>query len=88
MREFKSREADAVVGAHGVLAGSITTGLSVTLVNVQAHGEVCGSLESVVTETAVAALGVDTLAMATHIGDLLALITIYAGSTRGQFEPW
>lgn len=88
VRELEAREAETVVGAHRVLTGSIPTRLSVTLINIHAHGLVGGGLESVVTETAVAALGVDTLSMTTHVRDLLALVTVHAGPAGGQLEAW
>lgn len=34
VRELEAGEAEAVVGAHGVLTGAVATGLSVTFVNV------------------------------------------------------
>lgn len=38
VRELETRETQAVVGAHGVLAGAVPTRLAVTLVNVWETG--------------------------------------------------
>lgn len=88
VRELKAREAEAVVGSHCVFTGTITTRLSVTLIDVHAHGLVCSGLEAIVAKTAVASLCVDTLTMAAHIRNLLAFITVHTCPTGGQFEAW
>lgn len=88
VRELEAGEAEAVVGSHCVFTGTVTTWLSVTLVDVHAHGLVSSSLEAVVAETAIASLCVDALSMAAHIRDFLALITVQTGPTGGQFEAW
>lgn len=42
----------------------------------QAHGLVRGGLEAVVAETAIASLHIDTLSVATHVRNLLALVAV------------
>lgn len=137
--QLEAREAQAVVGAHCVLTGTVSTVLPVTLVNIcggrekhsqyktslietlqpistspsqtpqlkpaparlhcpitppnrrllvyravwrlgcvltHAHGLVRSGLEAIVTETPVAALRVDALAVAACVGDLLTLVAI------------
>lgn len=102
--ELEAQEAEAVVGPHSVFAGTVTTRLSVALIDVynahrennrlesqhtscelihfqserltQAHGLVRSGLEAVVAETAIASLHIDTLSMATHVWNLLALVTV------------
>lgn len=86
--ELKAREAEAVVGSHCVFTGTVTTRLSVTLIDIHAHGLVSSCLEAVVAETAIASLCVNTLSMAAHIRNLLALITVHTGPAGGQFEAW
>lgn len=86
--ELEAGEAEAVVGSHRVFTGPVTTRLSVTLVDVHAHGLVSSGLEAVVAETAIASLRVDALSMAADIRDLLALITVHTGPAGGQFEAW
>lgn len=86
--ELEAREAETVVGSHCVFTGTVTTWLSVTLVDIHAHGLVSSGLEAIVAETAVTSLCVDTLSMTTHIRNLLALITVHTGPTGGQFEAW
>lgn len=41
-----------------------------------AHGLVSSGLEAVVAETAIASLRVDTLSVAAHVRNLLALVTV------------
>lgn len=88
VRELKAGETQTVVGAHCVFTGAVTTGLSVTLINVHAHGLVQCGLEAIMTETAVASLSVNTLSMAADVGDLLAFITIDTGPARRQLKTW
>lgn len=86
--ELKAGEAQTVVGANSVFTGAIAAGMSVTLINVHAHGLVQCGLEAIVTETAVASLSVNALAMAADIRNLLAFVTIDTGPTWRKFETW
>lgn len=86
--ELEAGEAEAVVGSHRVFTGPVTTRLSVTLVDVHAHGLVSSGLEAIVAETTIASLRVNALSMAADIRDLLALITVHTGPAGGQFEAW
>lgn len=86
VRKLKAREAQAVIRAHCVLTCTVTTRLPLTLINIHAHGLVGCGLEAVVAQTAVAALHVDTVSMAAHVGLFLTFITIHAGSAEGQLE--
>lgn len=52
-----------------------------------AHGLVSSGLKAVVADAAVTALCVDTLAVAAHVGDLLALVTVCGdGTTENQLN--
>lgn len=52
-----------------------------------AHGLVSSGLKAVVADAAVTALRVDTLAVAAHVGDLLALVTVCGdGTTENQLN--
>lgn len=86
--ELEAGETQAVVGAHSVFTGAIATGLSVTLINVHAHGLVQCGLEAIMAETAVASLSVNALPVAADIRNLLAFVTIDTGAARRQFETW
>lgn len=84
--ELKAGEAETVVGSHGVFTGTVTARLPFTLVDVHAHGLVSCGLKAVVADAAVTALRVDTLAVAAHVGDLLALVTVQTGPAGRQLE--
>lgn len=68
-----------MVGADKcVLCGSLT----------HAHGLVSSGLEAVVADAAVTALRVDALAVAAHVGDLLALVAVCGdGTTEKRSTP-
>lgn len=82
MGELEPGEAQTVVGTHCVFTGAISTWLSVTLVDIHAHGLVRRRLEAVVTQTAIAALSIDTLTVTANVRDLLTLVTIQTSTAR------
>lgn len=115
VRELEAREAQAVVGPHGVFTGTVATRLSVALINIykyikcpswteqwgkqsshtigcgsapltHAHCLVCGRLEAVVAEAPVAALGINALSVAAHVGNLLALVAVWQNKRRGWWQ--
>lgn len=85
MREDEAQVAAAVEGANGVPAGSVATGVSLTLINIYTHCPVIVGFESVVTNAVEASNSVDTLPMAADIGNFLTFIPISA-APRGR-EP-
>lgn len=82
--ELEAREAKAVVGSNGVLAGSITTRLAITLIDIHAHGLVCTCFEAIVTDTDVASSCVHAGSMAADVGDFIAFITANTSTAGGQ----
>lgn len=80
--------AAAVEGPDGVSASPVPTGVSLTLIYVQAHGLICICLEAGVTEAVEASHRVDTLPVAADVGDFLALVPIVALTRGGETIAW
>lgn len=76
--------AAAVEGANRVSASPIPTGVSLTLIYVQAHGLIRIGFEAGVTEAVEASHSVDTLAMTAYVRDFLALISIITLTRGGE----
>lgn len=76
--------AAAVEGANCVSARPIPTGVSLTLIDVQAHGLIRVCFEACVAEAVEASHSVDALAMTAYVRDFLALISIVALTRGGE----
>lgn len=74
----------AVEGTDCVSASPVPTGVSLTLIYVQAHGLIRVCFEAGVTEAVETPHRVYTLAVAAYVGDLLALIAIVALARGGE----
>lgn len=80
--------AAAVEGADCISASPISTGVSLALVYVQAHGLICICLEARVTKAIEASHCVDALPMAAYVGDFLTLVAIVALPRGGEAVAW
>lgn len=80
--------AATVEGANCVSASPVPTGISLTLIDVQAHGLICICLEACMTKAVEASHCVDALSVATYVGDFLALVPIIALTCGGEAVAW
>lgn len=84
MGEYEAMVAAAVEGANCVSARPIPTGVSLTLIYVQAHGLIRVCFEACVTQAVEASHSVDALAMTAYVRDFLALVSIVALTRGGE----
>lgn len=86
MSELKARIAQTIVGPHSVLTRPVSTWMALTLIDIHAHGLVLRSLKSIVADTLVTALQINTQAVTANIRNFQTFIAIYAGSIGREFE--
>lgn len=84
VRQYEAMVAAAVEGANRVSARAVPTGVSLTLIYVQAHGLICICFEAGVTKAVEASHSVDALAMTAYVRDFLALVSIIALAGGGE----
>lgn len=87
MRVLKARVAETVVGAYGVLAGPVSTGLSFTLVHVDTHRQVPSCFEAIGADAAIASQCVNALAWIAYTGVLDALVTVKTLPSGSEAVP-